>query len=57
MSIWGVPMRKPKTEEEKAKALERMVASITQLQAKEGPYYERWRAHYNAWRERQARKE
>jgi hypothetical protein len=53
----GVPVRKPKTEEERVRALERMNASIHQLQAKEGPYYEKWRMRYNAWRESQARKE
>ena len=50
-------MRKQKTEEERARGLARMVASINQLQAKEGPYYEKWRVRYNAWRESQARKE
>lgn len=57
MSMGGVPVRKPKTEEERVRALERMNASIHQLQAKEGPYYEKWRMRYNAWRESQARKE
>ena len=50
-------MRKEKTEEEKQEALKRMSNSIHQLQAKEGPYYEKWRARYNAWRESRARKE
>ena len=50
-------MRKPKTEEEKARGIARMVASIQQLQAREGPYYDKWHTRYNAWRESQARKE